>query len=134
MPNPSIAWTDGIGAAELVCQGLTFMNWSPDVTEVGETAVAPSSPAIHFFGYRTDNLLTFDIANIVTTDLALALRLKSQLVTGGSVTVHTRDAAGTVYTARVGPGTTPVMTLSDITELEYTLSLVLAWTAVSTEE
>ena len=88
MPTPSVAWTDGIGAAELVCLGFTFMNWTPDVNEVGESTDTVPSPRIHFFSYRKDNILAFDIANIANSEVPLALRLKSWLTTGGSVTVH----------------------------------------------
>jgi hypothetical protein len=133
MPNPSVTWTDGAGAAELACITPALNNWTPDVNEVGESTDTVTSPAIHFFSYRQDQLIAFDIANIASALVGLALRLKSHLTTGGSCLVHTRDADGTVYTALVAPGTVPQFALSDATEMEYTLSLVVVWTAVSTE-
>lgn len=125
MANPSIVWTDEIGAAALVCAGLTFNNWTPDVTDVGESVVPVGNSRTFFFAYRQDYIAAFDIANIANSELGLAMRLKSWLVRGGVVTINTQDSASRVYTSYVAPGTVPKLAFSDSTELEYTLSLVV---------
>jgi hypothetical protein len=133
MPNtkPSVSWTDAIGAATLTCLGYTFGNWTPDTDDVGESAVPVANSQTYFFAYRKDDLVSFAIAQIANSEVSLALRLKSWLVRGGTITIHANDSEGHTYTALVAPGTIPTFVMSDTTELEYTLSMAIAITAVT---
>jgi hypothetical protein len=123
--HPSITWTDGVGAATLTSVPLTFMNWTPDVNEIGDSQVPIGDRVTHFFAYRTDNIVSFEIAQIPLADRALALRLKSHLVTGGSAVIHTEDSEGHSYTVDVAPGTVPDLQMTDSVERSYTLKLVV---------
>lgn len=124
--TPSIVWTDDIGTATLVCLGLTFNNWTPDANFVGESVVPIGDNTTYAFAYRDDDMIAaFDIANIANTELKLAMRLKSWLVRGGTITINTEDSEGRVYTSKVAPGTVPSLKMTDIVELEYTLSVVV---------
>ncbi len=124
MATPSIQWTDDIGAATLACIGYTFMNWTPDSNFIGESQVPVGDNVTYTFAYRpADEVATFDIGQIANTELRLALRLKKWLVRGGQITINTRDSESRVYTARVAPGTTPELKMTDPIELEYTLTV-----------
>lgn len=130
----TITFTDGTGAATLdngkVAPHDRFANWTPATRPGGESAARQSDLAITMVKFRTEYRVHFELpmipSNGANSKVTIADRLVAHLLEGGVCTVNTGDAASSSYAnARLQPGTTPELRLSDRDLMEYTLSLDL---------
>ena len=125
----TIAFTDGTGAA-ILSNGKTapanrFKNWTPDVEPIDDVEVVPGTAVIHYWTYRTDYCVAFEVDKLPASMHAIAVRLKLHLLRNGSVTVNTGDSSSTTYTATLRPGTVPEIVMSDPARLRWSMSLQL---------
>jgi hypothetical protein len=140
----SIAFTDSVGAATLVnnfpgTRAERFTSWTPMTRPIGDGATTLATGSLTFFEQRTDFGASFDLVGIPvkaasggTNLVAIADRLIAHLMRGGTCNVTTGDSLASVYaTCGLWPGSSPSLSQSDKTFLEYTLSLQLLNVAVS---
>lgn len=131
-----VRFTDSEGTAYLSNEkpfpGNRFANWTPDSSPFGQRAARQSDGAETMFRLRTDHTASFDIPGIPSRVIdgvnpaEIALRLKYHLENGGTCTVATGDAIGSVYSpCGLVPGSRPQLVLADRRAIEYTLSLQL---------
>jgi hypothetical protein len=130
--NPSIAFTDAIGAAVLTngkpWPASRFRNWRPDSVIVGPRGTMLGSGDVAAFQFRRDYVTTFELDKLEPSTLETFDRLKAHLIGGGSCTVTTGDNAERVYTCKLKPGTEPSTTY-DAGKVRYTAKLDLKNTA-----
>jgi hypothetical protein len=81
---------------------------------------------LYAFTFRSDYLVTFELAQIPVASLATMLRLQRHLTSGGTVSVNTGDASAHVYaTCCLQKGGDPRPKLTDRKNMEYTMSFAL---------
>lgn len=122
MPNPYIEWTDTVGLARLTCLVPVLSGWTPDVDPIGPAAVGLGSGTTYRFRFRTDYPVKFTFPYISPLQMTEALRLKSWLMDGNSVTLFTGDLGARIYTVKLRPDTTPQI-VQDPENLEFSLAL-----------
>jgi hypothetical protein len=133
--NPSIAFTDTIGAAVLTngrqWPFSRFRNWAPDSVGVGDrdTILGTGDPVE--FRFRTDYVASLEVDRLDPTALELFDRLKNHLLGGGSCTVTTGDNADRVYVCKLRAGTEPSQVGFDKQTMRYTVKLELRNTAAA---
>lgn len=124
MANPSIAFNDGSGTTTITSVVPRLQNFVPDQLPVGPNETALGTGVVQQWVYRMDYTATLEMAYIPAASLADLQRLKAWLLSGGTATLNTADAAARSYTVGLKPGTAPSWTL-DKKLLEYTLSIAV---------
>lgn len=125
MANPTITFNDG-AAATITLVTPRFDNWIPDRIVVDDRQVALGTGVVASFVFRTDYVASFEIPHLKPADLAIALRLKAWLISGGTCTVTTQDLGSRVYTVGLQPNTEPSIEFTDRVQVEYTMKLQVA--------
>lgn len=126
----SIQFTDGGGAVTLQsawpAPANRFASWLPFARPIGEGAHELGTGKRHQFRHRTDYGASLEMRGLVNTDVDLALRLEAHLISGGTVTVNTTDAATRVYTTCcLAPDGEFELSGPDPVTLEYTVRVTL---------
>lgn len=125
----SIAFTDATGAATLTNGAPApldrFSGWTPDLDDIGPTDAALGTGLTFHWSHRVDYLASLELPLLQVSTLAVALRLKRHLLTGGACTVTTGDSASNVYTCRLAPGSVPEIEYRDRQLVEYAFKVKL---------
>lgn len=119
---PTITFNDGVSAT-LTATTIRFSNWVPRNTDIGPSAVTIGDGATYKTIYRTDYTATFDVTNITTSQLSVAMRLMRHLEAGNSINITTFDKNAATYTCSLAPGTNPSLGSYDKQMMEFTLTL-----------
>lgn len=127
-----------LSAASLHCDypgtvASRFSGWTPTTRPVGDSVNRLSDGGIVMFKERTDYGASFTLEGIpvkALTDsvnrVAIADRLIAHLLSGGTCLVQTDDVNQAIYkTCGLWPGSSPSLTLTDRSNLLYSLSLQL---------
>lgn len=136
MSDASISFTDGTGAATLVCDypgtpAARFTNWVPKTMPYGDSVPRLSDHAIIFVEEGTDYGASFTFEGIPVKSLAsganmvaVADRLIAWLTKGGTCSITTGGPASVTYAScGLWPSAAPSLQLSDKANLLYSLSL-----------
>lgn len=126
----SIQFTDGTGAVTLQsawpAPANRFGAWRPFAVPIGEGAHALGTGQRYQFVHRTDYGASFEIRGLVNTDVDLALRLQAHLISGGTCTVNTADAASRSYaTCCIAPDAEVSIEGPDVVTLEYVVRVAV---------
>lgn len=124
----SLVWSGGsvAGKWESTPAGR-FKDFAPAANVIGQRRTLLANGAPRVWAYRSDFTASFTLTDIPNTAIEDCVALALHLSGGGTVEVHTDDAAGRVYTNCVlAPGAeTPQPTLSDAPMLRYAMSFAL---------
>ena len=120
--NAYVSFTDGQGSAQLTTATGIFNSWTPGAEDIGTTDVSIGDGLTYRFIYRTDFTASFDINAIPAASMAIVMRLKRWLESGGQITVATQDLNGNTYACVIAPKQT-VKIAYDPTFYEYTMTI-----------
>ncbi len=134
MSGAFIAFTDGIGAAQLdngmtsiaAGVGSRFTNWTSDPEPIGPEVNNLGTGALTKFVFRTDYKASFDLVNIPNANTTILDRLIAWLRAGGVVSVTCGDTTSAVYaTCCLAPGTKVMKKMDNKNDITWTLSVTL---------
>lgn len=132
MSAVGIAWFDDVGFATLTNQktvpGDKFTNWTPRNAPIGPAAIGLGNGRIYRYTFRTDDLVSLELAAIPDSQMELMLRLQLHLLKGGVATLlnaSVHPSYGRFPAVYLAPGTEPEIQFSDATNLEYSFVVTL---------